>query len=465
MIPRRGRMTEGGGRNRGDGESCRPLSSVLCLLLYLLSSCSRAPKGAGPAGRPSTPPAVPVTVSSAVAKTVPVQVEAVGRVLPYAVVSVKSRVDGLVTSVHFKDGQYVKAGELLFTLDRAPYEAQLKQAQANRAKDQAQRENARKLVERNAAVVAKGYVSKEQYDQAVASAAALAATVKADEAAIEIAQLNVQYCSIVSPVTGRAGAVQVNVGNLVKANDPASVLVVINQVQPIYVSFYVPENLLPDIRTYMASGSLPAEATVPGHENTTVRGQLAFLDNTVNTSSGTIQLRATFANENLWLWPGQFATVTLTLTALPNAVVVPSQAVQMGQKGQYVFIVKPDLTAEYRPVTTGETVGNETVIEKGVQPGENVVTDGQLRLADGARVRIAPPVGGETPEIQSTKIRFEIRSTKSETNPKSKAQMTKTLTPVGGSVLNFGFGSFEFVSNFEFGISNFRASRPGGPAP
>jgi multidrug efflux system membrane fusion protein len=344
-------------------------------------------------------------------KTVPVQVQAVGRVLPYAVVSVKSRVDGLVTSVHFKDGQYVKAGELLFTLDAMPYEAQLKQAQANRARDQAQWENARKQMERNAAVVAKGYVSKEQYDQAVATAAALAATVKADEAAIEAAQLNVQYCSIFSPITGRAGAVQVDVGNLVKANDPASVLVVINQVQPIYVSFYVPENLLPEIRQYMAAGPLPAEAAVPDHDKgsqsrhgatgspkTPVRGQLTFLSNMVNTSSGTIELRATFANENLWLWPGQFANVVLTLTSQPNAVVVPSQAVQTGPKGQYVYIVKPDLTAEYRPVTIGQTVGNETVIKEGVRPGENVVTDGQLRLSNGAHVRLAPPAAGQTPE-------------------------------------------------------------------
>jgi multidrug efflux system membrane fusion protein len=325
-----------------------------------------------------------------VEKTVPVQVQAVGRVQAYAVVSVKSRVDGLVTSAHFQDGQFVNAGDLLFTLDAAPYEAQLKQAQANRAKDQAQLENARKHVERNAAVVAKGYVSKEQYDQAVASAAALAATVKADEAAIETAQLQVQYCSIVSPITGRAGAVQVDVGNLVKANDAASVLVVINQVQPLYVSFYVPENILPEVRKYMASGPLSAEATVPGHEDSPVRGELTFLDNTVNSSSGTIQLRATFANENRWLWPGQFANVVLTLTLQPNAVVVPSQAVQTGQQGQYVFVVRPDLTAEYRPVVVGRTVGNETVMEKGVRPGENIVTDGQLRLSDGARVRIVP---------------------------------------------------------------------------
>ncbi len=397
MTLRRGQRTDDGERNRGGKELRCPLSSVLCPLLCLLASCSRAPKRTAPA----TPPAVPVTVSPAVTKTVPMQVQAVGRVLPYATVSVKSRVDGLVTAVHFKDGQFVKAGQLLFSLDRTPYEAQLQQAQANRAKDQAQLENARKQVERNAAVVAKGYVSKEQYDQAVANAAALAATVKADEAAIETAQLQVQYCSIVAPITGRAGAVQVDVGNLVKANDPASVLVVINQVQPIYASFYVPENTLPEIRQYMASGPLAAEVIVPGHENTPVQGQLTFLSNTVNMSSGTIELRATFANENLWLWPGQYANVVLTLTTLPNAVVVPSQAVQTGQKGQYVYVVRPDMTAEYRPVTMGQTVGNETVIAQGVRPGENVVTDGQLRLSDGAHVRIAPPGAAGSPTAQA----------------------------------------------------------------
>jgi multidrug efflux system membrane fusion protein len=362
---------------------------VLGLLALLLASCSRAPKGTAPAA----PPAVPVVVAQAVAKTVPVQVQAVGRVLSYATVSVKSRVDGLVTSVHFKDGQYVKTGDLLFTLDATPYEAQLKQAIANRAKDQAQLENARKQMERNAAVVAKGYVSKEQYDQVVATAAAMAATVKADEAAIETAQLQVQYCSIYAPITGRAGAIQVDVGNLIKANDSTGVLVVIDQVQPIYVSFYVPETILPEVRKYMALGPLPTEATVVGREKTPVRGELAFLNNTVNTSAGTIELRATFANENLWLWPGQYANVVLTLTSLPNAVVVPSQAVQTGQKGQYVYIVDPNSIAEYRPVTIGTTVGNEIVIEKGVRPGESVVTDGQLRLANGAKVSLAPPVG------------------------------------------------------------------------
>lgn len=391
----------------------------LSLLFFALSSCARAPSGTGPTGQATAPPVVPVTVAPAAVRTVPVQVQAVGRVLPYATVSVKSRVDGLVTAVHFKDGQFVKTGQLLFSLDPTPYEAQLQQAQANRAKDQAQLENARKQAERNAAVVAKGYVSKEQYDQAVATANALAATVKADEAAIETARLQVEYCSIYAPITGRAGAVQVDVGNLVKANDSTGVLVVINQVQPIYVSFYTPETILPEIRKYMALGPLAVEATVPGQENISAHGELAFLNNTVNTAAGTIELRAVFANENLSLWPGQYTNVVMTLTTLPNAVVVPSQAVQTGQKGDYLYVVEPNLTAQYRPVTVGPTVGNETVIQQGVQPGENVVTDGQLRLAQGAHVRLTPPVGTRgTPETQTAD--FEIGGKLKDSNDRNE---------------------------------------------
>lgn len=325
----------------------------------------------------------------------PVQLQAVGSVQAYAKVSVEARVDALVVSQHFQDGQYVQTGARLFTLDAAPYEARLKQAQANLAKDQAQLENARRQLERNASVVEKGYVSEEQYDQAAAAAEALAATVKADQAAVESAALQVQYCRIDSPIAGRAGAVQVDAGNLIKANDTANPLVVINQIQPIYVSFYVPETALPEIRKHMESGALPVEATVPGHENAPVRGQLAFLDNTVNSTSGTIQLRAVYANEDRWLWPGQFVRVVLTLTSRPGAVVIASEALETGQKGQYVFVVRPDLTAEYRPVVAGDALGDEIEIEKGVQPGENVVTDGQLRLSDGAHVRIVEGVDSE----------------------------------------------------------------------
>lgn len=363
------------------------------LAAQVLASCSRSPQAGKTGAPPGAGQPVPVTAANAVEKTVPVQVNAVGRVQAYKTVSVTSRVDGQVLTVHFEDGQDVKTGDLLFTIDPRSFEAQLKQAQANLAKDQAQLENAQAQLGRNAAVVEKGYVSREQYDQAVANANALKATVAADQAAVENAQLQLLYCSIRSPLDGLTGAVKVDPGNVVKANDATSPLAVINQIQPIYVSFYVPERNLPEIRQYMAVGKLPVQATVPGREQSPTSGELTFLDNAVSPTAGTIELRGTFANADRSLWPGQFVTVVLTLTTQPGAVVIPLRAVQTGQQGQYIFVVQPDLTVENRPVTVGRTVGEEAVIEKGVKPGEQVVTDGQLRLAPGARVRIVPSLG------------------------------------------------------------------------
>jgi len=293
------------------------------------------------------------------------------------------------------EGQYVQVGQLLFTIDSRSFEAQLEQAQGNLAKDQAQLQNAIAEMERNAAVVEKGYVSREQYDQAVAAANALKASVSADEAVVKNAQLQVEYCFIRSPINGLVGAVQIDPGNLVKANDATTTLVVINQIQPIYVGFYVPERNLPEIKTYMASGKPQVEATVPNHEPSPARGALTFLDNTVNIATGTVRLRGTFANEDCSLWPGQFVDVVLTLTTQPGAIVIPSRAVSTGPQGQYVFVVKPDLTVEDRPVVVTRAVGEESVIGKGVSPGEQVVTDGQLRLSPGAHVRIVPSLGGQ----------------------------------------------------------------------
>lgn len=363
-----------------------------------LSSCSRSPQG-GKAGGP--PPGagqpVPVTVAQAQEKTVPVQIDAVGRVEAYNTVSMASRVDGQVQGVYFKDGQYVKAGDLLFTIDPRTFEAQLKQAQANLAKDQAQLENAQAQLQRNAAVVQQGYVSKEQYDQAVANANALKAAVAADQAAVENAQLQLQYCSIHSPIDGLAGIVKVDPGNVVKANDATTPLVVINQIQPVYVSFFVPERNLPEIQQYMAEGRPQVQAVVPGHEKTPAHGELTFLDNAVSPTSGTVELRGAFANADRSLWPGQFVNVVLTLTTQPGAIVVPSRAVQTGQQGQYVFVVKPDSTVESRPVTVARTVDEQAVVEKGVNPGETVVTDGQLRLAPGASVHVVESLVAQEP--------------------------------------------------------------------
>lgn len=359
--------------------------------MCVLASCSRSPSEETAAARP----AVPVSVATAIEKTMPVQVTAVGTVQANTTVSVQAQVSGELLSVHFKDGQYVKTGDLLFTIDSRPFQAQLDQAQANLAKDRAQLENAHVQLKRNASVVKKGYVSQEQYDQAVATVGTQEGTVQADEAAVETARLQVEYCSIRSPIDGVAGAVLIDAGNVVKANDTTNPLVVINQIQPIQVTFYVPQKHLPQIRKYMAMGQLPVTATIPGYQGTVPPGELTFIDNTVNPSAGTIQLRATFTNEGQALWPGQFVNTVLTLTSVPGAVIVPSQAVQTGQKGEYVFVIKPNMTAEYRSVVVSMTVDDESVIEKGVRVGERIVTDGQLRLTNGSPVRIVESVAKE----------------------------------------------------------------------
>jgi multidrug efflux system membrane fusion protein len=229
----------------------------------------------------------------------------------------------------------------------------------------------------------------------------LSAMVQADEAALEDADLQLEYCFINSPIDGCAGEVKVDQGNLIKANDNDNPLVVIKQIRPIYVDFFIPEKNLPEVKKYMASKRLAVEAMIPGQEDDIARGELTFLDNTVNPSTGTILLKATFSNKDKALWPGQFVNVVLTLASQPGAVVIPSQAVQTGQEGQYAFVVRPDLTVEYRPVVVERTVGNEAVIEKGLRPAEKVVTDGQLRLSQGVPVKIVEGVdrkkGDETP--------------------------------------------------------------------
>jgi len=329
---------------------------------------------------------VPVTIATVREKTVPVEVQAIGNVEAYSTVSVRAQLAGEVERVLFKEGQEVKEGDLLFTLDARPYQATLRQLEANLARDQAQLENARAQAERYTKLFQEGVVSKEQYDSFRTNADALAAMLRADQAAIEKAKVDLGYCSIQSPLEGRTGSLLVHPGNVVKANE--TVLVVINQVTPIYVSFSVPEQNLPEIKKRMAAGNLAVGAIIPNDESNPVEGTLTFVDNTVDNTTGTIRLKGTFANTERRLWPGQFANVVLRLTSRPNAVVVPSQAVQTGQAGQYVFVIKPDLTAESRPVVSGSTVGGETVIEKGLQPGETVVTDGQLRLAPGMKVEV-----------------------------------------------------------------------------
>ena len=368
-----------GHRNRG-----RVIAAVLlglCVFLWTGCSSKKAESQGIPPGY-----AVPVTTATATLATVPVQVHAIGNVEAHSTVSVKAQVAARVEKAYFTEGQDVRKGDLLFTLDRRPYDTALQQAEANLAKDQAQLENARAEAERYTKLFQEGIVSKEQYDSMRTNADALAASVRADEAAIEKAKIDLSYCTIQAPIDGRTGALLVHPGNLVKDND--ATLVVVNQIHPIYVTFSVPEQHLADIKRYRAEGPLKVEVIIPSQEQNPAKGVLTFIDNAVDNTTGTIKLKGTFENPDNRLWPGQFVNVALTLATQPNAVVVPSQAVQTGQVGQYVFVVKQDMTAEYRPVVAGNNTAGETVIQKGIQAGETLVTDGQLRLVPGMKVVI-----------------------------------------------------------------------------
>ena len=348
----------------------------------LLTACS--------GGKPEQPvkePVVPVAAAAVIQKAVPVQMDAIGNVEAYSTVGIKAQVGGELTHVYFKEGQDVRKGDILFKIDTRPYEAALRQAEANLAKDTVQMENAREVARRYVELVKKGYIAQEQYDQIRTNAAALEATVNADKALVENARLQLKYCSIYSPITGRTGGLIVNQGNLIKANAD-NPMVVINQVQPIYVSFSVPEKYLSEIKKYKSAGKIKVEAVIAKDENDTAEGALTFIDNVVDSATGTIKLKATLANKEKRLWPGQFVSAIMTLTTQPDAIVVPSQAVQTGQSGQYVFVVKNDLTVESRPVVVVRTLGDEAVVEGGLQAGDKVVTDGQLRLVPGARVEI-----------------------------------------------------------------------------
>jgi len=342
--------------------------------------------GAG-AGRGQGREAVPVLVATAIQKSVPVLIRAVGNVEAYNTVSVKSQVTGVLQQAHFKEGQDVKKGQLLFTIDPRPLEAALKQAEANLARDSAQLRNTREQLKRYEELVEKQYVSREQYDQIKTNADAAEAVVDADKAAVENAKVQLSYCYIYSPVNGRVGSLLVNEGNLVRVNDGAP-LVIINQVTPINVTFAVPEQHLLDIKRHMASRKLSVNASFPAGEGRAEQGILTFVDNAVDRTTGTIKLKAEFTNSERRLWPGQFINVALTLSTQTDAVVIPSEAIQVGPEGQQIFVLKEDNRVELRPVSVGQTNVGEAVITKGVAAGEQVVREGQFLLSPGSRVEI-----------------------------------------------------------------------------
>jgi multidrug efflux system membrane fusion protein len=364
----------------------------------LWSGCSRGDVSATqePAGRGGGQPAgVPVEVAVVVQRAVPLELRAIGSAQAYSVVAIHSQITGELTSVNFKEGDDVQKGQVLFTLDRRPLEAALQTAEGNLARDVAQAANAATSARRYEDLQARGIATKEQVDESVTTAKALAATILADEGAVANAKVQLQYATIVAPIQGRTGQLRVNPGNLVRANDTTP-LVTINQVSPIYVAFGLPEGRLDDLRRYLAMGTLHVEAMAPGASEAGSPGRITFIDNQVDPSTGMITVKVEFDNRDHRLWPGRFVNVLVTLAADADAIVVPAVAVQSGQQGDYVFVVKPDRSVEYRKVTVERTVDSNTVISQGLAPGETVVTDGQLRLTAGTHVTIKDGEGAGT---------------------------------------------------------------------
>src|SRR5213594_1641929 len=383
---------------------------VLIIFALLLTGCSD--NKAAPVNRQAQ--AAPVYISKAVLKSVPIDIETVGNVEAYSTVAVKAQIGGELTIVDFTEGADVHKGDRLFVIDPRPYESQVAQAeatiakdkaqfqaaQANLARDMAQEEFARSQAQRFSELSLKGVLAKESAEQADSQAKAAAEAVRADRAAIESMQANVaadqaaldraklqlEYCTIRSPINGRTGRLLVKQGNVIRANDVD--LVTINQVHPIYVTFSVPEANLSLIKTHMSRGQVSVLAYSEADNAAVEKGTLSFIENTVDSATGTIRLKGIFDNNATRLWPGQFTRVVVRLNASADSIVVPAAAVQTGQDGKFVFVVKPDMTVESRPVVTGRSIERDVVIEKGLSDGESVVTSGQLRLVPGSRVQI-----------------------------------------------------------------------------
>lgn len=362
---------------------------IIVTLFLLCAAC--APKK----DKPKTKPPVPVKLARVIQKDVPVQVKAIGNIEAYTTVAIKSQVSGQVARVHFTEGSDVEKGALLVSIDPEPFQATLSQCEATLAKDQAQAKFAREQASRYEGLLSEGIVTRDQYDLLKSNAESLAATLAADRAAIRNARIQLGYCSIRSPISGRTGTIALQPGNLVKANDLA--IVTVNQISPIYVTFSIPEKRLSEVKRAMAAGQLKIVAVIPNEPGGTEAGTISFLDNAVNPATGTIKLKGVFANRSRKLWPGQFTDVVLTLASRPNAVVIPTHALQTSQQGAFVYVVGPDNRVEVRPVTTA-AAGEEAVVEKGLAAGETVVVDGQLRLTPGAVVesKEKQAVGGTT---------------------------------------------------------------------
>jgi membrane fusion protein, multidrug efflux system len=369
------------------------LAPISLISLLALAGCTdsngaaQTSGGSGALERAKDNSAVPVVVSKAGRSSFPVELRAIGTGQAFKTVSVESQVAGIVKEVHYRQGQLIHQGDLLITLDKSPLLAALAQSEAALARDKAQAQLSQAELRRYNELDKQGIISKQQYEQSLATSTAMQATVQADEAAIQTAKIELSYCSIYSPISGVAGAQLVYPGATVKAND-LPVLVVINQVSPIYVDFAVPQQFLGSIKSFMARSPLGVQATPPG-DSVAEKGVLTFINNTVDASTGTIHLMGSFPNTDQRLWPGQFSNVLLRLNEEQNVLVIPSQAVQTGQQGDYVFVTKPNMTVDVRQVKVGQSVNNQTQVLQGLSDGETVVIDGQVRLVPGTKVYVS----------------------------------------------------------------------------
>ena len=382
----------------------------LITILLALTACEKS----APVATAAPPPAVPVKLATASLRSVPLELKAIGKVEPFASVQVRSQVAGVLLKAHFTEGDFVKAGDVLFAIDPRPFQEALRQAEATLARDKALQAQAEATLssaqaqetfygmqaKRYERLAAEGLGSREQADQTAVEARArrtnvravtanidsIKATIRADEAALENAKLHLSYCTIRANLSGRTGDMRIKPGNLIKAND--SDLVTIHQVQPVSVAFTVPEIQLATLRQRLQSGRLPVAAAIPGDTQPESTGALTFLDNAVDPATGAIRLKATFPNPDTRLWPGQFVHVRVLLSEQQNAVVIPAAALQNSQSGSYVYVVTPAQTVELRPVTLGPRLDRDITIETGLSGGESVVVEGQLRLAPGSKIKV-----------------------------------------------------------------------------
>ncbi len=370
---------------------------LLCFFAFAMFACkAKTPEASGGkevkgAAKGAQRP-VPVTADIAVQKNIPIEIKAIGNIESSATVSIKARVNGELQKVHFTEGQEVSKGKLLFTIDPRPFQAAVNEALARLEKDKALFSKTEDDYRRYENLMQRGSISREQFDQVRANLSALKATIQADEAVVENARVQLGYTSIYSPISGRTGNLLIDQGNMIKANDDNKSLVVIEQLQPIYVSFTAPEANLYEIMNRFNRERLSVTVLPEGSKAVPEKGILSFFDNSVDSKTGTIRLKGTFKNQNKRLWPGQFVKVVLTLGVLKDVVTVPSQAVQNGANGNFVFTITTDNKVEYKPVSAGISYNGETVIEKGLLAGEKIVTDGHLRLTPGASVEITDGV-------------------------------------------------------------------------